>query len=81
MTRATRADGRPAFENAPRRLRQSHIDKARQFRVRYEQMRAEEAELSQSMGVVPEPNFFRGLAHATVIMVGFYLICAALWLI
>lgn len=44
MVRVTRADGRPAFENARPRLRQSHFTAARRMHQRYSELAAEARE-------------------------------------
>ena len=70
MTRhifVTRADGSPAYLNAPPRKRQSHIDAMRKVGARYQELsaaaRASEDDLPESVAFLgkSEPSFWSGI--------------------
>ncbi|GGN49549.1 hypothetical protein GCM10011349_20300 [Novosphingobium indicum] len=73
---ATRADGRPAYVNAPPRLRQSTVNSTRSYSQKLREMRCEEAQLAREAGEDPQPGPGNGTAYAIL-----GLLTLAVWLV
>lgn len=80
MNRVLRADGRPAYEAAPPRLRQSHVDMDRAMHRRLT-LREEVRRIESEAREAGEPSFGFGTTIFLAGLCGVFFACIALWLI